>query len=62
MSGNVEKLNRDISENITIALSETSNTEDIKNIVKNQIINDYPNISLVEVDDPIEAIRESRSE
>ena len=60
VGGNVEKLNRDISENITIALSETSNTEDIKNIVKNQIINDYPNISLVEVDDPIEAIRESK--
>jgi len=60
VGGNVERLNRDITENITIALSESSNTEEIKNIVKNEIIKDYPNISLIEVDNPTQAISESK--
>ena len=60
VGGNVEKLNRDITENITVALSESSNTEEIRNLVKNEVIKDYPNISLIEVDDPIEAIKESK--
>nr|WP_276020235.1 ABC transporter permease [Acetivibrio straminisolvens] len=60
VGGSIEKLNRDISENVTIALTHESNTGEIRDIVKNQIIKDYPNISLIDVDDPIKAINESK--
>jgi len=60
VGGSIEKLNRDISENVTIALTKESDTDEISNIVENQIIRDYPNIKLIEVDDPIKAINESK--
>jgi len=60
VGGSIEKLNRDISENVTIALTKESDTDEIRNIVENQIIRDYPNIKLIEVDDPIKAINESK--
>jgi len=42
VGGSIEKLNRDISENVTIALTKESDTDEISNIVENQIIRDYP--------------------
>lgn len=60
VGGSVEKLNKDINENVTMALSQDSNTDEIRELVKDQIIKDYPNISLVDVDDPIKAINESK--
>ncbi|HOM03711.1 MAG TPA: ABC transporter permease [Acetivibrio sp.] len=60
VGGSIEKLSRDISENVTVALTHESNTDEIKDIVKNQIFRDYPNISLIDVDDPIKAISESK--
>ncbi|MFZ5987392.1 MAG: ABC transporter permease [Bacillota bacterium] len=60
VGGSVEKLNKDINQNVTIALSQDSNTNEIKDIVINDIIKDFPNISLVDVDSPIDAINESR--
>lgn len=60
VGGSIENLNRDINENLTIALTRESCTDEIKDIVKNQMIKDYPNICLVDVDDPIKAINESK--
>ena len=34
VGGNIEKLNKEITENITIALSKDSNTEEIRNWFK----------------------------
>jgi len=59
VGGGVEKLQRDIEENITITLSETSRTDEIKNLVENEIFKDKPNIKLVDTDSPIEAVRDN---
>ncbi|RXE58283.1 ABC transporter permease [Acetivibrio mesophilus] len=60
VGGSIEDLSRDINENVTIALTQESNTDEIRDIVENQIIKDYPNISLIDTDDPIKAINESK--
>ncbi|HHW01143.1 MAG TPA: ABC transporter permease [Clostridiaceae bacterium] len=59
VGGGVEKLQRDIEENITITLSETSRTDEIKNLVENEIFKDKPNIRLVDTDNPIDAVRDA---
>lgn len=59
VGGSVENLQKDINENVTIALAEGSNTSDIREIVKDQIIKDYPNISLVDTANPIRALNDS---
>ena len=59
VGGNIEKLNKEITENITIALSKDSNTEEIRELVQNQIIKDHPNLHLITVDDPMDAIDRS---
>lgn len=60
VGGSVENLQKDINENVTIALAEGSNTSETRTIVKDQIIKDYPNISLVETDDPLNALNDSK--
>lgn len=60
VGGSVENLQKDINENVTIALAEGSNTSEIRSIVKEQIIKDYPNIRLVETDDPLRALNDSK--
>lgn len=58
MGGGMEKMEKDITENVTVALARESNTEEIRNLVENEIFADYPNIKLVESpEDPIEAVR-----
>lgn len=54
--GGVQKFQRDINENITIALSASSNTPEIKKLVQEKIIPANPNLKLVETDNPVEAL------
>lgn len=60
VGGGVEKLQKDINENVTIALSENSRTDDIKQLVQTEIIKDRVNIKLVNVDNSIEAVRQEK--
>jgi len=57
--GSVRNMQQDIEQNVTIGLTRESNTEDIRALIKEDIIADYPNIKLVDVEDPIEAINNS---
>lgn len=57
MGGGMEKMEQDI-ENITISLSEESNTEEIRNLLEGEVFVDYPNISFKDVvEDPAKAIQ-----
>ncbi|WP_010245515.1 ABC transporter permease [Acetivibrio cellulolyticus] len=58
--GSVQNMQNDIAQNVTIALSQESNTKEIRDLVKNEIIADFPNISLIDVDDPVAAITDSK--
>lgn len=58
MSGSIDKMTKDINENITVALSADSNTQEIRELVQNDIFANYPNIKLGEaVADPVQAVR-----
>lgn len=57
MGGGVESLQKGISENVTIALSEESNTPETVKLVEDKIIISNPNIKLVEVENPVEAVK-----
>ena len=59
VGGGVEKLQRDIEENIIVTLSESSRTDEIKSLVENEILKDKPNIRLVDTDNPIDAVRDN---
>lgn len=56
----VEKMQKEITENVTIGLSESSRTEEIKELVKTRIIKDKTNIKLVDIEDSIQAVREEK--
>jgi sodium transport system permease protein len=57
MGGGMEKMEQDI-ENITISLSAESNTEEIRNLLEEEVFADYPNISFKDiVEDPAKAIQ-----
>ncbi|MCX7747849.1 MAG: ABC transporter permease [Clostridia bacterium] len=60
IGGGIEKLQKDIKENVTIALGEKSNTPEIKALVENEIIKDIKNIKLIDVDKPMEALKEEK--
>lgn len=60
VGGGVEKLQKDITENITIGLSETSRTEEIKAMVENDIIAGNTNIKLIDIDESVQAIRDEK--
>jgi sodium transport system permease protein len=58
LGGGMQKMEKDINENITVALARESDTQEIRDLVEQEIFADYPNIKLVEsVEDPTEAIR-----
>lgn len=57
VGGGAEKLQKDINENVIIALSKDSNTEAVKDLVRSKIIKGRPNIRLIDVNDPIDSIR-----
>jgi sodium transport system permease protein len=57
MGGGMEKMEQDI-ENITISLSAESNTEEIRNLLEEEVFADYSNISFKDiVEDPAKAIQ-----
>ncbi|MGI6668444.1 MAG: ABC transporter permease [Acetivibrionales bacterium] len=60
MGGGVQKFQRDINENVTIALSASSNTAEIKRLVQEKIIPANPNLKLVETDDPVDALNKGQ--
>ncbi|OPZ91638.1 MAG: ABC-2 family transporter protein [Firmicutes bacterium ADurb.Bin419] len=57
--GSVQNMQNDITQNVTVALSSNSNTKEIKELVEKEILADFPNISLLDVQDPIAAINDS---
>lgn len=58
--GSVQNMQKDIVENVTVALSTESDTAEIRELVEKEILADFPNISLLEVDDPIAALSDSK--
>ena len=60
VGGGVQKLQKDIAENIKIALVENSQTDEIKTLVQNEIIAENNNVSLVDIENPVEAIKEDK--
>ena len=58
MGGGIKKLEKDMSENITVAVSEKSNDENVKKILQDEIFAQNQNIVLQGVvKDPVEAVR-----
>src|SRR5690554_1336648 len=61
MGGGMEKMEEDI-ENITIALTEQSDTNEIRSLLENEIFDGYPNIKLNgSVEDPAAAVRQGEA-
>lgn len=57
MGGGAAKFTKDINENVTITLSQASNTADAKQLVQEKLLRNNSNLVLVEVDDPLEALK-----
>jgi sodium transport system permease protein len=57
--GSVQNVQKDIAQNVTLALTEESNTKEIKELINTKIIKDYPNIRLIDVEDPMSALNDS---
>ncbi|HOB19736.1 MAG TPA: ABC transporter permease [Candidatus Atribacteria bacterium] len=58
MSGSMEKMEQDITENITVGLTTGSDTQEIRNLLEKEIFAGKPQIKLNGVfDDPVEAVR-----
>jgi sodium transport system permease protein len=57
VGGGIEKLQKDINENVTVALSQECKTPEIEALVRNEIIGDNPSIKLIDVDDPDYALK-----
>ena len=57
--GSVRNMQKDIEQNVTIALTRESNTTEIRELITRDIIAAFPNINLIDVEDPIEAINNS---
>ncbi len=60
VGGGIEKLQKDINENVSIALSDDSRTDDIVDLVKNKLFKDNENITLVDTDNAIEALKQDK--
>ena len=52
MGGGIQKFERDINENVSIALSQPSDTTDVRELLKERILSVNPNLKLVESEDP----------
>ncbi len=57
MGGSAEKFTKGLSENVTIALSQTSNTPEIRQLVKEKLISGNSNLNLMDVENPDEALK-----
>jgi sodium transport system permease protein len=56
MGGSIQKLEQKFNENVSIALSQTSDTAELRQLVKDRILTKNPNLVLVETDDPAKAL------
>lgn len=52
MGGGIQKFEKDINENVSIALSQSSDTQDVRKLLQDRILSINPNLRLVESDDP----------
>ena len=64
LGGGMKRMQTDVSGNAavatTFALAKNSRTEDIKTLVCNEILKNYPNISLIDSDEPLEALKSEK--
>ena len=60
VGGGAESLQKGMTENITIALAQGSNTPETVKLVEDKIIPANPNIRLVNADDPVDAVRSEK--
>jgi sodium transport system permease protein len=60
MGGNAQKFTRDITENVTIALSQASDTPEIRQLVRERLITANPNLNLLEEANPEEALKNEK--
>lgn len=62
MGMGMDKLDRDIQQNITVALASHSNTPEIRDFLQNQVFKGRQNIRLVAItSDPVESIRKGEA-
>lgn len=52
MGGGVQKFEKDLNENVSIALSQSSDTPDVRTLLQERILSVNPNLRLVESEDP----------
>lgn len=57
MGGGAQKLERDIRENVGIAISQSSNTLDTQKLVRERILPTNPNLKLIDAKDAAEALK-----
>lgn len=60
VGGGMEKLQKDINENVSIALSDDSRTDEIKELVKNKLFVNNNNIKVVDEENPIDALKQDK--
>jgi sodium transport system permease protein len=60
VGGGMEKLKKDINENVSIALSDDSRADDIKELVKNRLFADNKYIKVVDTDNAIDALKQDK--
>jgi sodium transport system permease protein len=60
MGGSAQKFTRDITENVTIALSQASDTPEIRQLVRERLITANPNLNLLEEANPEEALKNEK--
>ena len=62
MSMGMDKLDRDIQQNITVALASSSDTPEVRDFLQNEVFRGRQNIRLVEITaDPVESIRKGET-
>lgn len=57
MGGGAQEFTKGLSENVTITLSQASNTTEVKQLVQEKLLKSNSNLKLVEVDDAVQALK-----
>lgn len=60
VGGGAENFTKDLNENVTITLSQNSNSAEIKELVQDRIIKNNQNLILVDADNPEDALKNER--
>lgn len=56
MGGGIQKFEKDMNENVMVALSRSSNSPEVRELVQERILSKNPNIVLVDSEDPVKAL------